>query len=144
MIYCDPHLLDKLPDPRPSPDPDIDWIVITGIRPHSPSSPERLKLGEPCPTCGFRLSEDIVRRRAVLDDYGRTLAPSRRGRVVCSDDCRASLDGLSAYWGLPVGSAMNPDWREEESEKPTVTVYQPKGLAGGRGMKERVKGRGKR
>lgn len=116
MLYIvEPRILDLIADDRQSYDPDVDWITIIGAQPHSPNAQHARDMGDPCPSCGFRLNELIVRKRAIAQD-GVTIAKSRRGLVVCVDCCQASLDDRVSYPGLPVGAAMDIHYKTDDDE----------------------------
>jgi len=136
MQYIDPKQMERVPDASPPFDLDRDWIVIVGQGPHSPESDLDRRKGYPCPTCGFRKDERIVRRRAIVQD-GVMIAKERRGLVVCSDCCQGSLDGYVRYPGLGVNEAPDVEWlkqyEEEEAKRgPEPTKYVAVG------MRERV------
>jgi hypothetical protein len=114
-------------------DPERDFIVIFGCQPFIPGNSlddgPGVPRGRECGSCGRAHGQRIHRHRAILDEYGRTLAKAIAGRIVCADCCRASLDDTGMrYWGLPVGSAMDPLYPVDQP------AYVPDAeLAGGKG-----------
>lgn len=140
MRYLDPKQMERIPDSTSRYDPDTDWITILGIQPHLPSSSHDRAMGEPCPSCGFKSSEPIVRKRAIVQD-GVTIANARRGLVLCTDCCQASLDSRVSYPGLPVGTTIDKDYKTDADEAAeraaTEDLATPTRYEGG-GMQRRV------
>ena len=134
--YIDPKQMERIPDDSPPYDPELDWVIIFGQEPHLPGSENARNWGKPCPSCGFRTTEPIVRKRAIVQD-GVTIANQRRGLVVCADCCRGSLDGHVEYPGLGIDAAPDEEWMkrykaemEEKATEPTKYTAD--------GMQERV------
>ncbi len=136
MQYIDPKQMERVPDASPPFDLDRDWIVIVGQGPHSPESDLDRRKGYPCPTCGFRKDERIVRRRAIVQD-GVTITKERRGQVVCSDCCQGSLDDLVEYPGLDVDKAPDTEWMKQYAEEMSQKVAEPTKYTTA-GVRERV------
>jgi len=124
MEYVDPRVLDKVAAPGIRFDPDEDFLILVGIVPHTPEIYD----GERCQSCGYLRGDRIAR------------STTRRGRVVCSNCCRGSLDGLVNYPGLKVDERPNEDWEsanaDEWVEEPKPK-YQPGPLKGGRGSRKK-------
>lgn len=136
VIYVDPDRLAKRPK-RWEFDPETDWIVLDGFDLQLPDNQDRVERGLPCLTCGCRKDDPLVRRHEVADDFGRKITGQRRGRVVCSDCCKASMDGLTCYPGLGVDAAPDQDWlKQYENDKSEVAAEPTKYTADG--MQERV------
>mgnify|MGYP006921435222 CR=1 FL=1 len=127
MEYVDPRVLDRIPGPGIRFDPDTDHLILVGVVPHTPGIYDEGR----CETCGYLEGDRIARSK------------TRRGRVICSNCCRGSLDGMVSYPGLNVGERLNEDWVDvEPNEVVTPPKYQPGALAGGMGTKvKRRKGK---
>lgn len=99
--------------------PDVGWVWLSGVNPWDATGhfARHLALG-PCPVC----ADGPLRWCAY-----------------CLGCDRTGQDGKRQFPGLDVDSASNPDWAAEEGP---VYVPHPK-LAGGKGLKDRVKARRK-
>jgi hypothetical protein len=104
--------LDHWVDPRPTWDPDVDFIVLEGVEawhgredrvrdlthPRMLGGPLQRHQGsqvDPCPVC-----QGIELRRS----------PDRLGLIQCLHCDRTSIDHYSDHWGLDVGFRLNDDY----------------------------------